>query len=178
MQERHLRQVHLSRLSPVMWGWPQGYPRREWGVPIKPAYGMGSTEGDNYEMATPINPIGSPVWSDTWQQRAAGALKRRSLNPMAGCGCSGAMGDWGVVSRAVHGSTRIPISLGLGALVGLAAARAMNKNMLKGAGVGAAASIVGLLIWFNVLHLPYVVPIPDEGGVAPEPTPATSATPA
>jgi len=44
--------------------------------------------------------------------------------------------------------------------------------MLKGAGVGAAASIVGLLVWFNVLQLPHVVPIPDEGGVASESTQA------
>jgi hypothetical protein len=157
-----------------MWGWKQGYPRKELGIPIQPAYGMGSIEEDSYEMATPVNPIGAPVWSEIWQQRVAGALKRNPLS-MDGCGCGGscgAMGDWGVISRAVHGTTRIPISLGLGALVGLAGARAMNKNMLKGAGVGAAASIVGLLVWFNVLQLPHVVPIPDEGGVASESTQA------
>ena len=74
MYEKHLNRVHLSRLSPVMWSWQQGYPRKELGVPIKPAYnGMGA-----YETATPISPKGSPVWSDTWQQRAAGALQRVS----------------------------------------------------------------------------------------------------
>lgn len=46
MYEQHLKRVHLSRLSPVMWGWKSGYPRRELGVPIKPAYqGMGGLCG-------------------------------------------------------------------------------------------------------------------------------------
>lgn len=87
MQEQHLKQVHLSRLSPVMWSWQQGYPRKELGVPIKSAYGMGSTEGSNYEFATPVNPKGSPIWSETWQQRGAGALKKVHPFAMDGCGC-------------------------------------------------------------------------------------------
>ena len=158
MYEKHLKQVHLSRLSPVMWGWKQGYPRKELGVPIQPAYGMGGYES--------VNPIGSPIWSNTWQQRAAGALKRVNPSAMDGCGC-GAMGDWGFVSRAVHGSARIPISLGLGAVAGVVGAHFLKKNMLKGAAIGAASSIAGLLVWFNVLHLPYIVPLPDASeGVA------------
>ena len=84
MYENRLKQVHLSRLSPVMWGWKDGYPRKQLGVPIKPAYnGMGS-----YEAATEINPKGSPIWSETWQQRAAGALRRVSPYAMDGC-CPG-----------------------------------------------------------------------------------------
>ena len=89
MHEQHLKQVHLSRLSPVMWAWQNGYPRKEWGVPIKSVYsGMGGV--GNYELATPINPKGSPVWSETWQQRAAGALKRV---PMSDCGCGVGNGE-------------------------------------------------------------------------------------
>lgn len=87
MYEKHLNRVHLSRLSPVMWGWKEGYPRKELGVPIKKAYqGMGE-----YGAATSINPKGSPVWSETWQQRAAGALHRVNPQAMNGCACS--MGD-------------------------------------------------------------------------------------
>ena len=79
MQEQHLKQVHLSRLSPVMWAYNEGYPRKTLGVPIEPAYGMGTYES--------VNPKGSPIWSETWQQRAAGALKRVHPFSMNGCGC-------------------------------------------------------------------------------------------
>ena len=90
-EEKHLKRVHLSRLSPVMWGWKTGYPRKELGVPIKPAFnGMGA-----YESATPINPKGSPIWSETWQQRAAGALQRVSPQAMDGCSCNCGMGTEG-----------------------------------------------------------------------------------
>jgi hypothetical protein len=41
MYEKHLDRVHLSRLSPVMWSWKHGYPRKQLGVPIKPAYNAG-----------------------------------------------------------------------------------------------------------------------------------------
>jgi hypothetical protein len=87
MYEQHLKRVHLSRLSPVMWGWKQGYPRKELGVPIKPAYGMGEFQS--------VNPIGSPIWSETWQQRAAGALKKVSPFAMDGCGCGNAESEQG-----------------------------------------------------------------------------------
>lgn len=97
MQEQHLNQVHLSRLSPVMWAWNKGYPRKTLGVPIKPAYGMGSTEENNYEVATPINPKGSPIWSETWQQRGAGALKQRHPFPMDGCGRGMGETIWGTL---------------------------------------------------------------------------------
>lgn len=84
MYEKHLKRVHLSRLSPVTWSWRQGYPRKEVGVFIGPAYdGMGACH-----MATPINPKGSPAWSETWQQRAAGALHRVNIQSMDGC-CPG-----------------------------------------------------------------------------------------
>jgi hypothetical protein len=88
MYEQHLKRVHLSRLSPVMWGWQQGYPRKELGVSIKPAYGMGEFQS--------VNPIGSPIWSETWQQRAAGALKKVSPFAMDGCGCGNAEAEQGV----------------------------------------------------------------------------------
>lgn len=70
-----------------MWAWQHGYPRKELGVPIKPAYGMGATDGSNYEFARPVNPKGSPIWSETWQQRGAGALKKVHPWAMDGCGC-------------------------------------------------------------------------------------------
>jgi hypothetical protein len=82
-----------------MWAWNKGYPRKTLGVPIKPAYGMGSTEENNYEVATPINPKGSPIWSETWQQRGAGALKQRHPFAMNGCGCGSTNGETEQTSR-------------------------------------------------------------------------------
>jgi len=108
MYEKHLNRVHLPQLSPVMWSWQQGYPRKELGVPIKPAYnaGMGS-----YETATPINPKGSPVWSDTWQQRAAGAFQR--VSPYA-------LGNGAETASAPRPWYHWAIGMGLVGLLGVA----------------------------------------------------------
>jgi hypothetical protein len=111
MQEKHLKRIHLSRLSPVMWSWKHGYPRKELGVSIKPAYnGMG-----NYEMATPINPKGSPIWSETWQQRAAGALQRVSPYAMDGCAGCGTVAAGNGPRPWYHWA----VGLGLAGLIGL-----------------------------------------------------------
>jgi hypothetical protein len=79
MYEQHLKQVHLSRLSPVMWGWKQGYPRKELGVPIKPAYGMGDCGCDAqapYTDVTGIRPGGNPMWENLYRIGVAGQLSR------------------------------------------------------------------------------------------------------
>jgi hypothetical protein len=68
--------VHLSRLSPVMWTLQTGYPRPEIAVPIPEVNGMGSDNDDGRYVATPINPKGSPLWSNLYRIGAAGALSR------------------------------------------------------------------------------------------------------
>ena len=92
MYEQHLKQVHLSRLSPVMWGWKDGYPRKQLGVPIKPAYnGMGSyaTQAP-YEQVTGINPAGDSVWNNLYRIGVAGKLSRTApFGPSAFSGCCG-----------------------------------------------------------------------------------------
>jgi len=40
-----LRQVQLSRLSPVMWSLPGGYPRRNVSIPINRKVGLGIDSG-------------------------------------------------------------------------------------------------------------------------------------
>jgi hypothetical protein len=73
-----LKQVHLSRLSPVMWTVQTGYPRPEISVPISSVNGggMGSENDDGRYVATPMNPKASPLWSNTYRIGAAGALSR------------------------------------------------------------------------------------------------------
>jgi len=94
MYEQHLKQVHLSRLSPVMWAWKDGYPRKELGVGIRPAYnGMGSyaTQAP-YEQVTGINPAGDPVWNNLYRIGVAGKLSRTTPfgpDAFSGCGCRG-----------------------------------------------------------------------------------------
>lgn len=77
-----LKQVHLSRLSPVMWTLQTGYPRPEIAVPIQEingGMGMGEADPANSDgryVATPINPKASPLWSNLYRIGAAGALSR------------------------------------------------------------------------------------------------------
>ena len=83
MYEQHLKQVHLSRLSPVKWAWPQGYPRGEWGVPIKSAYGGGMGECISpaqlpYTDTTGIRPGGNPMWNNLYRIGVVGRLSRVS----------------------------------------------------------------------------------------------------
>lgn len=75
---RPLKQVHLSRLSPVMWTPKTGYPRPELSVPIHSvnSEGMGSENDDGRYVATPMNPKASPLWSNIYRIGAAGALSR------------------------------------------------------------------------------------------------------
>ena len=73
-----LKQVHLSRLSPVMWTPQTGYPRPEISVPISSVNGggMGSENDDGRYVATSMNPKASPLWSNLYRVGAAGALSR------------------------------------------------------------------------------------------------------
>ena len=73
-----LKQVHLSRLSPVMWTPETGYPRPGLSVPINSVNGggMGSENDDGRYVATPMNPKASPLWSNLYRIGAAGALSR------------------------------------------------------------------------------------------------------
>jgi len=96
MQEKHLKRVHLPQLSPVMWSWQQGYPRKELGVPIKPAYGMGAYEElpvpaqAPYTQVTGVNPAGTKLWNDLYRIGVVGKQSRvRPFGPSAfsGCGC-------------------------------------------------------------------------------------------
>jgi hypothetical protein len=79
---KQLKQVHLSRLSPVMWTLQTGYPRPEIAVPIQEingGMGMGEADPANSDgryVATPINPKASPLWSNIYRLGAAGALSR------------------------------------------------------------------------------------------------------
>lgn len=91
-QVKPLKQVHLSRLSPVMWTLGTGYPRPEISVPIPsvngggmggtgeylevPMSGMGTDAVDGRYVATSINPKASPLWSNLYRIGAAGALSR------------------------------------------------------------------------------------------------------
>ena len=94
MYEQHLKQVHLSRLSPVKWGWPQGYPRKEWGVPIKPAYGngmggCGCGAQAPYQDVTGIRPGGNPIWDNLYRIGVVGQLSRVSpFGPDAFTNCT------------------------------------------------------------------------------------------
>ncbi len=77
MYEKHLKRVHLSRLSPGMWGWKQGYPRKELGVPIQPAYGMGVDAAQvPYNDVTGVRPGGNPMWENLYRIGVAGKLSR------------------------------------------------------------------------------------------------------
>ena len=79
MYEKHLKQVHLSRLSPVMWAYNEGYPRKTLGVPIEPAYGMGDFGCGAqvpYSDVTGIRPGGNPMWNNLYRIGVAGKLSR------------------------------------------------------------------------------------------------------
>jgi hypothetical protein len=101
MQEKHLKRIHLSRLSPVMWSWKHGYPRRELGVPIKPAYNaMGNYEDGPvpsqmpYAQVTGVNPEGTTLWNDLYRIGVAGKLSRvRPFGPSGFSGCQGCGND-------------------------------------------------------------------------------------
>ncbi len=123
-------------------------------------------------FARPIGHPGPLVPYATEYARGIGPHGARGpLIPLGieGCGCGCGVGDWGPISRAVHGPTRVPIMIGMGAVAGLAAAAFLRKNKLAGAGVGAAAGVVVPLVWFDVFRLPSIVPIPDAPETAPEP---------
>lgn len=92
MYEKHLKQVHLSRLSPVMWAYQQGYPRKTLGVPIKSAYGMGDCgcgAQQPYSDVTGIRPGGNPMWNNLYRIGVAGKLSRvSSFGPDAFTNCT------------------------------------------------------------------------------------------
>jgi hypothetical protein len=108
MYEQHLKRVHLSRLSPVMWGWQQGYPRKELGVPIKPAYGMGTDAAQlPYTDVTGIRPGGNPMWENLYRIGVAGKLSRVApFGPSAFTNCTncGVGNDNGNVSGGTGGA--------------------------------------------------------------------------
>lgn len=113
MYEQHLKQVHLSRLSPVMWAWQDGYPRKEWGVPIKPAYGMGLDAQAPYQDTTGIRPGGNPMWEKMYRIGVVGELSRVApFGPDAFTNCTncGSMGN-------ENGADNVQVPSAFGALM-------------------------------------------------------------
>ena len=113
MQEKHLKRVHLPHLSPVMWSWKSGYPRKELGVPIKPAYGMGAYEElpvpaqAPYTQVTGVNPAGTKLWDNLYRIGVVGKQSRvRPFGPSAfsGCGTDEASGSSGGIFPFIAGA--------------------------------------------------------------------------
>ncbi|MHC4297742.1 MAG: hypothetical protein ACYS7Y_10615 [Planctomycetota bacterium] len=94
MYEKHLKQVHLSRLSPVMWAYNKGYPRKTLGVPIEPAHGMGGCgcgcgAQAPYADTTGVRPGGNPMWNDLYRIGVVGKLSRVApFGPSAFTNCT------------------------------------------------------------------------------------------
>jgi hypothetical protein len=74
---KHLNQIHLSRLSPVMWPVRGPYPNAPWWEPIHSSEAMVGM-GSNYEPAQPdiIHPRADALWSNLYRITPAGALNR------------------------------------------------------------------------------------------------------
>jgi hypothetical protein len=86
-----LNQVHLSRLSPVMWSLKGGYPRKPMTVPI----GMGSDDDGRYK-SVPLDYQRQPVWNDLYRVGVLGAMSRVAPFGPAGFGTEPApAGDTG-----------------------------------------------------------------------------------
>jgi hypothetical protein len=73
---KRLNQVHLSRLSPVMWPVGGRHPNAPWWTPIDESAALSSM--GNYEPAQPdvIHPRADALWSDLYRITPAGALNR------------------------------------------------------------------------------------------------------
>ena len=77
---KHLNQVHLSRLSPVMWPVGGPYPNVPWWTSIGESGAQASALSSmgNYEPSQPdvIHPRADALWSDLYRITPAGALNR------------------------------------------------------------------------------------------------------
>ena len=82
---KHLNQVHLSRLSPVMWSTKYGYPRKAMTVPIESVGGMGSDDDGRYK-SVPLDYQRQPVWNDLYRVGVLGAMSRVAPFGPAGFG--------------------------------------------------------------------------------------------
>jgi hypothetical protein len=88
-----LNQVHLSRLSPVMWSLKGGYPRKPMTVPI----GMGDDDG-RYK-SVPLDYQRQPVWNDLYRVGVLGAMSRVAPFGPAGFGTEPAPGSDDAVKK-------------------------------------------------------------------------------
>jgi len=82
---RGLNQVHLSRLSPVMWSLKGGYPRKAMTVPIGAVGGMGGDDDGRYK-SVPLEYQRQPVWNDLYRVGVLGAMSRVAPFGPAGFG--------------------------------------------------------------------------------------------
>lgn len=69
---KQLSTVHLTRLSPMMWSLPGGYPRKGMSTPIGPA--MGSDDG-RY-VSVPLISQAQPVWNNLYRTGVIGGMSR------------------------------------------------------------------------------------------------------
>lgn len=82
---RGLKQIHLSRLSPVMWSLKGGYPRKAMTVPIESVGGMGGDDDGRYK-SVPLDYQRQPVWNDLYRVGVLGAMSRVAPFGPAGFG--------------------------------------------------------------------------------------------
>jgi hypothetical protein len=119
---KHLKKVHLARLSPVMWPAGGPHPNPPWWTPISSSGALSSM--GNYEPSQPdvIHPRADPLWSDLYRITAAGALNRVApFGPSAfgddlGPAESGAAAQPTLMERARN---MAPLLLAIGAGAGL-----------------------------------------------------------
>lgn len=89
---RGLKQVHLSRLSPVMWSVKHGYPRKAMTVPIESVGGMSGDDDGRYK-SVPLDYQRQPVWNDLYRVGVLGAMSRVAPFGPAGFGGLGGPED-------------------------------------------------------------------------------------
>ena len=87
-----LNQVHLSRLSPVMWSVKHGYPRKAMTVPIESVGGMSGDDDGRYK-SVPLDYQRQPVWNDLYRVGVLGAMSRVAPFGPAGFGTEPVTGD-------------------------------------------------------------------------------------
>jgi hypothetical protein len=98
MNGKHLKQVHLAMLSPVMHAYGKPFIRKTQFKPIQPAHiGLGSYES----TAQTIAPRSKKLWSDLYRVGVAGSLSK--VTPF-GPSAFGEEGDpdWMVSEAKMH----------------------------------------------------------------------------